>query len=66
MAGYKRIIQTRNATDLLTHASNDLTIRPGRGGVIGEYVLESPSGLERARIDRLVELFDIGTAGGAT
>jgi len=55
---YKRIIRTDNQTDLLSWAMNDLTIRPVRRGFIGEYVLESPSGLERQLIDKLVKLFD--------
>jgi len=58
---YKRIIQIKSeeTSDLLSHAMNDLTIRPGRCGTIGEYVLESPSGLERQYIDRLVTMFNV-------
>lgn len=60
---YKRIIFTKDSTSLLSHARNDLTIRRAngqtvRGGESGEYVLESPSGLERQAIDKLVNLFD--------
>jgi hypothetical protein len=59
---YKRIISidSEHTSDLLSHACNSVSIRPGRCGQVGEYILETTDPLERRKLDKLVELFDNG------
>jgi hypothetical protein len=60
VALHKRIIFTRNADDLMTHADASVRIRPSRNPKdrAGVYVIETDDPNEIAKVNRLVKHFD--------